>query len=104
MHTAIVASGESGGPLVSSSGEVIGVHSFGDAFYGGERDVAVAATTTIVEQITVVAAGDDSDSPRMPPSEYATSVINRRVLKSSDPALAAMCPELTPEQRRSWIL
>jgi hypothetical protein len=99
MHSATVASGESGGPLISAAGEVLGVHSFGDAFYGGARDVAVAATTAIVDQIVCLRRRDP-----VPPSEYATSVINRRVMASSDPALAAMCPELSAEQRRSWIL
>ena len=102
LHTATVASGESGGPLISAAGEVLGVHSFGDAFYGGERDVAVAATADIVAEIEVVFINDSPSS--VAPSEYATSEINRRVMESSDPALAAMCPELTPEQRRSWIL
>ena len=26
------------------------------------------------------------------------------IVESSDPALAAMCPELTREQRMSWIV
>jgi hypothetical protein len=51
LHTASVASGCSGGPLVSERGEVIGVHSFGDAFYGGARDVAVATPRRVVESL-----------------------------------------------------
>ena len=51
LHTASVASGCSGGPLVSEAGEVIGVHSFGDAFYGGARDVAVATPRRVVESL-----------------------------------------------------
>ena len=58
----------------------------------------VAATAEIVAQIA------RSRDPAVTPSEYATSVINQRVLTSSDPALAAMCPELSPAQRRAWIL
>ena len=44
LHDSPVASGESGGPLLDARGRVFGVHSFGDAFYGGERDVAVVVT------------------------------------------------------------
>ena len=44
LHTSAVASGESGGPLVNAALEVCGVHSFGDHFTGGERDVAVAVS------------------------------------------------------------
>ena len=51
LHTASVASGCSGGPLVSERGEVIGVHSFGDAFYGGARDVAVATPRALVQRL-----------------------------------------------------
>ena len=41
LHSACVASGASGGPLANARGEAVGVHSFGDAFYGATRDVAV---------------------------------------------------------------
>ena len=48
LHTSTVASGESGGPLVNGKMEVCGVHSFGDAFQGGERDVAVAVSNAAI--------------------------------------------------------
>ena len=38
------------------------------------------------------------------PAAYATAGINAMIVESSDPALAAMCPELTREQRMSWIM
>ena len=38
------------------------------------------------------------------PAAYDTAGINAMIVESSDPALAAMCPELTREQRMSWIM
>ena len=35
---------------------------------------------------------------------YETSMVNAMIVESSDPALAAMCPELTRTQRMSWIM
>lgn len=99
LHTASVASGCSGGPLVSEAGEVVGVHSFGDAFYGGARDVAVATPRRVVKSL-----GYGSKKLKASPETYATSTVLAAIVASSDPALAAMCPELTPEQRRAWIL
>ena len=105
LHTASVASGCSGGPLVSERGEVIGVHSFGDAFYGGARDVAVATPRALVQKRG--AFGTENETPRAKPASpetYATATVLASVFASSDPALAAMCPELTPERRKAWIL
>ena len=105
LHTAAVASGASGGPLVSENGHVVGVHSFGDAFFGGSKDVAVATPVGVVQALGRL--GGDSNQWRKqkcPPEKYATAQINCMILKSSDPALAAMCPELTPTQRKAWIL
>ena len=102
LHTAAVASGCSGGPLVSEAGEVVGVHSFGDAFYGGARDVAVATPRRVVRGLGV-AAGRAKTKPTSP-SAYAGATVLAAIFAASDPALAAMCPELTPEQRRAWIL
>ena len=105
LHTASVASGCSGGPLVSERGEVIGVHSFGDAFYGGARDVAVATPRALVQRLG--AFGTENETPRAKPASpetYATATVLASVFASSDPALAAMCPELTPERRKAWIL
>ena len=105
LHTASVASGCSGGPLVSERGEVIGVHSFGDAFYGGARDVAVATPRDLVQRLG--AFGTENETPRAKPASpetFATATVLASVFASSDPALAAMCPELTPERRKAWIL
>lgn len=102
LHDTPVASGESGGPLLDARGCVFGVHSFGDAFYGGERDVAVVVTRERVVEMERAAEAAETGGVR--PGDYATAAINRRVFESSDPALAAMCPELTAEQRRAWIL
>ena len=38
------------------------------------------------------------------PAAYDTAGVNAMIVESSDPALAAMCPELTREQRMSWIM
>ena len=109
LHDSPVASGESGGPLLDARGRVFGVHSFGDAFYGGERDVAVVVTRDRMVEMEraaeAAARAEEAEETRgVRPGEYATAAINRRVFESSDPALAAMCPELTAEQRRAWIL
>ena len=108
MHTASVASGCSGGPLVSEAGEVIGVHSFGDAFYGGARDVAVATPRRVVESLGGYGSKTKRKKKKPPkpvsPETYATATVLAAIFASSDPALAAMCPELTPEQRKAWIL
>ena len=57
--------------------------------------MAVAATVDILNQIV---QADDT------PAAYATAGVNGRIMASSDPALAAMCPELSAAQRRAWIL
>jgi S1-C subfamily serine protease len=107
LHTASVASGCSGGPLVSEAGEVIGVHSFGDAFYGGARDVAVATPRRVVESLGGYGEPQTKRKKKtkpVSPETYATATVLAAIFASSDPALAAMCPELTPEQRKAWIL
>ena len=109
LHDSPVASGESGGPLLDARGCVFGVHSFGDAFYGGERDVAVVVTRERVVEMERAAEAaareaEAAETGGVRPGDYATAAIIRRVFESSDPALAAMCPELTAEQRRAWIL
>ena len=110
LHTSTVASGESGGPLVNGQMEVCGVHSFGDAFQGGERDVAVAVSNSIVVDGCLglgVNAGSELEACSLKPvgcGAYETSRVNAMIVESSDPALAAMCPELTRTQRMSWIM
>ena len=126
LHTSAVASGESGGPLVNAAMEVCGVHSFGDHFTGGERDVAVAVSAATLrgcfvrgaDNLSVGKAGGEAgreDDLRLvaravtaaapvAPAAYDTAGVNAMIVESSDPALAAMCPELTREQRMSWIM
>jgi hypothetical protein len=94
---------------VSEAGEVIGVHSFGDAFYGGARDVAVATPRRVVESLGGYGEPKTKRKNKKPPKPvspetYATATVLAAIFASSDPALAAMCPELTPEQRKAWIL
>ena len=123
LHTSAVASGESGGPLVNAALEVCGVHSFGDSFVGGERDVAVAVSAATLrgcfaddradgkvggeagreDDLRWVARAATAAAP-VAPAAYDTAGINAMIVESSDPALAAMCPELTREQRMSWIM
>ena len=113
LHTSTVASGESGGPLVNGKMEVCGVHSFGDAFQGGERDVAVAVSSSMIARLCsgltggVNGAGSELEACSLKPvgcGAYETSMVNAMIMESSDPALAAMCPELTRTQRMSWIM
>ena len=112
LHTSTVASGESGGPLVNGKMEVCGVHSFGDAFQGGERDVAVAVSNAAIVRwcsglIGVNGLGSELEACSLKPvgrGAYETSMVNAMIVESSDPALAAMCPELTRTQRMSWIM
>ena len=112
LHTSTVASGESGGPLVNGKMEVCGVHSFGDAFQGGERDVAVAVSSSMIVRLCsgltgVTGAGSELEACSLKPVDcgaYETSMVNAMIVESSDPALAAMCPELTRTQRMSWIM
>ena len=112
LHTSTVASGESGGPLVNGKMEVCGVHSFGDAFQGGERDVAVAVSNAAIVRwcsglTGVMNAGSELEACSLKPvgcGAYETSMVNAMIVESSDPALAAMCPELTRTQRMSWIM
>ena len=112
LHTSTVASGESGGPLVNGKMEVCGVHSFGDAFQGGERDVAVAVSSSMIVRLCsgltgVTGAGSELEACSLKPvgcGAYETSMVNAMIVESSDPALAAMCPELTRTQRMSWIM
>ena len=101
--------------------EVCGVHSFGDHFTGGERDVAVAVSAATLRGCFVGAddllgnvggeAGWEDDLPAsataaapVAPAAYDTAGVNAMIVESSDPALAAMCPELTREQGMSWIM
>lgn len=112
LHTSTVASGESGGPLVNGKMEACGVHSFGDAFQGGERDVAVAVSNAAIVRwcsglTGVMNAGSELEACSLKPvgcGAYETSMVNAMIVESSDPALAAMCPELTRTQRMSWIM
>ena len=100
MHSgAVVTAGMSGGPLLSvATGKVLGVHSFGDAFYGGERDVAVSlASLGAIERFDASRGGVDVEA-------YETAAVNARIFASSDVALEELAPTLTPEQRASWIL
>ena len=100
MHSgAVVTAGMSGGPLLSvATGHVLGVHSFGDAFYGGERDVAVSLNVLgEIERFDPSRGGVDVEA-------YETAAVNARIFASSDVALAELAPELTPEQRAAWIL
>ena len=100
MHSgAVVTAGMSGGPLLSvATGRVLGVHSFGDAFYGGERDVAVSLNALgAIERFDPSRGGVDVEA-------YETAAVNARIFASSDVALAELAPELTPEQRAAWIL
>jgi S1-C subfamily serine protease len=107
LHTSAVASGASGGPLITETGEVFGIHSFGDAFYGGARDVAVGTTRRVIEKLA-----EEEGEPKNPlgkktpsaPETYATAKVHAAIFQSSDQALKAMCPELTPTQRKAWIL
>ena len=102
LHTASVASGAPAAS-VSERGEVIGVHSFGDAFYGA-RDVAVATLRALVQLLGAPGRGETPARKPASPETYATATVLASVFASSDPALAAMCPELTPERRKAWIL
>jgi hypothetical protein len=107
LHTSVVANGESGGALINARGELVGVHSFGDAFFGGGRDVAVRVTRDVVAECGAGGfPGCVAGALCCPatPERYATVAVNARVMASSDPALAAMCPELSPAERRAWIL
>lgn len=100
MHSgAVVTAGMSGGPLLSvATGRVLGVHSFGDAFYGGERDVAVSLDALgAIDRFDPSRGGVDVEA-------YETAAVNARIFASSDVALAELAPELTPEQRAAWIL
>jgi len=96
MHDATVVSGQSGGPLcrVAAPGRLLGVHSFGDAFYGGARDVAVLATN--VRDIEIFEKGVDPDA-------YEMRRVNAMIFASSDEALRALAPELTAKERAAWI-
>jgi len=96
MHDAMVVSGQSGGPLcrVDAPGRLLGVHSFGDAFYGGARDVAVLAKN--VRDIQIFEKGVDPDA-------YEMRRVNAMIFASSDEALRALAPELTAKERAAWI-
>ena len=97
LHNARVLAGMSGGALVDARARrVLGVHSFGDAFYGGSRDVAVVAERAF-DTIEI-------DYDGVAPEEYATARVNAMIMSSSDAALAALVPELDAKTRASWIL
>ena len=97
------------------------MHSFGDHFTGGERDVAVAVSAATLrgcfvgaDDLLGKAGGWEDDlsaltrsataAAPVAPAAYDTAGVNEMIVESSDPALAAMCPELTREQRMSWIM
>jgi len=97
MHDARVLAGQSGGALArASDGKLLGVHSFGDAFYGGTRDVCVLVNSAILDSIEIVREG-------VAPEVYATARVNAMIFASSDEALKHLAPELSARQRASWI-
>ena len=97
MHDARVLAGQSGGALVrETDGKLLGVHSFGDAFWGGSRDVCVLVNAATLDAIEIARDGVD-------PEVYATARVNAMIFRSSDEALKRMAPELSAKQRASWI-
>lgn len=105
LHSACVASGASGGPLANARGEAVGVHSFGDAFYGATRDVAVLCdAATCADGLGFDASTGAAPAGEVCAEAYATRRVNENIARTSDPALKQMCPELSEAQRKAWIL
>jgi len=105
LHSACVASGASGGPLANARGEAVGVHSFGDAFYGATRDVAVLCdAATCADGLGFDARTGAAPAGEVCAEAYATRRVNENIARTSDPALKQMCPELSEAQRKAWIL
>ena len=87
-HTAKVASGCSGGPLLCDD-YVLGIHSFGDKFYGGEADVAVCCSENdLIDML---------NNPVESPSDWDTNTINEKLMKSSLKAMRDIFPDI-PEK------
>ena len=95
-HTATVSSGCSGGPLLDDDGYVLGVHSFGDKFYGGEADVAACCF-----EIDLI---DMLNKPAQSPSDWDTSAINEKIMKSSLKAMREIFPDIPEKEAKKWIL
>jgi len=95
-HTSTVSSGCSGGPLLDDDGYVLGVHSFGDKFYGGEADVAACCF-----EIDLI---DMLNKPAQSPSDWATSAINEKIMKSSLKAMRDIFPDIPEKEAKKWIL
>ena len=95
-HTATVSSGCSGGPLLDDDGYVLGVHSFGDKFYGGEADVAACCF-----EIDLI---DMLNKPAQSPSDWDTSTINEKIMKSSLKAMREIFPDIPEKEAKKWIL
>ena len=95
-HTAKVASGCSGGPLLDDDGYILGVHSFGDKFYGGEADVAACCSENdLVDML---------NNPSQSPSDWATGAINEKIMKSSLKAMRDIFPDIPENEAKKWIL
>jgi hypothetical protein len=95
-HTAQVASGCSGGPLLDDDGYILGVHSFGDKFYGGEADVAACCSENdLVDML---------NNPSQSPSDWATGAINEKIMKSSLKAMRDIFPDIPENEAKKWIL
>jgi S1-C subfamily serine protease len=95
-HTATVSSGCSGGPLLDDDGYVLGVHSFGDKFYGGEADVAACCF-----EIDLI---DMLNKPAQSPSDWDTSAINEKIMKRSLKAMREIFPDIPEKEAKKWIL
>jgi len=95
-HTSTVSSGCSGGPLLDDDGYVLGVHSFGDKFYGGEADVAACCF-----EIDLI---DMLNKPAQSPSDWDTSAINEKIMKSSLKAMREIFPDIPEKEAKKWIL
>ena len=95
-HTATVSSGCSGGPLLDDDGYVLGVHSFGDKFYGGEADVAACCF-----EMDLI---DMLNKPAQSPSDWDTSTINEKIMKSSLKAMREIFPDIPEKEAKKWIL
>ena len=95
-HTSTVSSGCSGGPLLDDDGYVLGVHSFGDKFYGGEADVAACCF-----EMDLI---DMLNKPAQSPSDWDTSTINEKIMKSSLKAMREIFPDIPEKEAKKWIL
>ena len=104
-HTAKVSSGCSGGPLIirnendNNENEnllVVGIHSFGDKFYGGSFDIAVQCTEEDLKNML--------DNPAKSHKEWATNTVNAKIMKSSLKAMKVLFPEMREDEAKKWIL